>query len=193
LCSSGLQFQSSLDGKAQKLYVKHQVHYGRSHVNAAANNLSRLQENFASLSRFLALLLGFAGLSLFAEAYVPLKQLGAGLVSGDAAGVPAIMERLTALLPAALLLGALWQGRQLFSHLEGGALLSPLTGRQVKRCGEWIVAAAVSALVIGEIQNGTAHGSALLAGLAAVGFALRSLACVLDYAAAMQADLDQIV
>jgi hypothetical protein len=36
-------------------------------------------------------------------------------------------------------------------------------------------------------------GSALLVGVAAVGFALRSLAGVLDQAAIIQADLDQIV
>jgi hypothetical protein len=105
----------------------------------------------------------------------------------------AITQRLVALLPAVLLLGALVQGRQLFTHLEAGALLSAATGRHVRRSGEWMVAAAVAALVIGEIQHGTATGSALLVTLAAVGLALRSLAGVLDHAAAVQADLDQIV
>ena len=156
-------------------------------------NLNRLREDFASLSRFLKFLFGFAVLSLFAEAYVPLKHLGAGLADGVQGDWMAMSERLFALVPAAFLLGALWQGLQLFGHLEHGALLSPPTGRLVKRAGEWMVAAAVSGVAIGEIQNGTAHGLALLVGLAAVGFALRSLAGVLDHAAAIQADLDQIV
>jgi len=162
-------------------------------VNTATPNPRRLREDFASLSRLLSVLFGFAALSLFAEAYVPLKQLGAGLVSGDDSGVPAIMERLAALVPAMLLVGALWQGRRLFTHLESGPLLTPATGLLVRRCGEWMMASAVSALVIGEIQNGTATGSALLVSLAAIGLGLRSLAGVLDHAAAMQADLDQIV
>lgn len=157
-------------------------------------NPRQLRESFSSLSRLLTVLLAFSALSLFAEAYVPLKQLGSGLAGGDRSGMMAITERLVALLPAVLLLGALAQGRQLFTQLEAGALLSAATGRHVRRSGEWMLAAAVAALVIGEIQNGgTAPGSALLVTLAAVGLALRSLAGVLDHAAAVQADLDQIV
>ena len=155
--------------------------------------LQTLQGDFSSMARLLTVLFAFAALSLFAEAYVPLKQLGAMLVAGDRTGIRAVGERLIALLPAIMLLGAVWQGRLLFTHLEGGALLAPETGRHVRRSGEWMVAAAVSALIIGEIQHGTAVGSALLVGVAAVGFALRSLAGVLDQAAIIQADLDQIV
>lgn len=158
-----------------------------------SNRLQTLQGDFGSMARLLSVLFAFAALSVFAEAYVPLKQLGATLMAGDRAGLPAIAERLIALLPAGLLLGAVWQGRRLFSHLESGALLAPVTGHHVRRSGEWMVAAAVSALIIGEIQHGVATGSALLVGVAAVGFALRSLAGVLDHAAVMQADLDQIV
>jgi hypothetical protein len=153
----------------------------------------QMRESFASLSRLLTVLFAFSALSLFAEAYVPLKQLGSGLASGDRSDMAAIGDRLVALVPALLLLGALWQGRRLFSHLELGALLSSATGQYVRRGGEWMVSAAVAALVIGEIQHGTATGSALLVGVAAVGLALRSLAGVLDHAAAVQADLDQIV
>ena len=160
-------------------------------MNGIAPNPRRLREDFASLSRLLTLLLGFAALSQVGEAYVPIKQLVAGLA--DRAGPSPALDQLVSQLPALLLLGALWQGRQLFRYLEGGALLAPQTGLHVKRCGEWIICAAVVALVIGEIQNGTAAGSGLLVSLAAIGFALRSLAGVLDHAAAMQADLDQIV
>jgi hypothetical protein len=162
-------------------------------VTDVSQRLQTLQGDFSGMARLLALLFAFSALSLFAEAYVPLKQLGAGLVARDSAGAAVVVERLIALVPALLLLGAVWQGRLLFTHLEGGALLAPETGRHVRRSGEWMVAAAVSALVIGEIQHGTATGSALLVGVAAVGFALRSLAGVLDHAAVIQADLDQIV
>lgn len=159
----------------------------------ANDHAQTLQNDFGSMARLLGVLFAFAALSLVAEAYVPLKQLGALLMAEDRAGLPAIVERLTALLPAGLLLGAVWQGRRLFSHLQNGALLAPVTGQHVRRSGEWIVAAAVSALIIGEIQHGTAPGWALLVGVAAIGLALRSLAGVLDHAAVMQADLDQIV
>ncbi len=159
----------------------------------AKKRVQTLQGDFSSMARLLSLLFAFAALSLFAEAYVPLKQLGAMLFAGDRTGIRAIGERLIALLPAIMLLGAVWQGRLLFSHLENGPLLAPVTAQHVRRCGEWMVSAAVSALVIGEIQHGRATGSALLVGVAAVGLALRSLAGVLDHAAVMQADLDQIV
>jgi hypothetical protein len=154
-------------------------------------NAARLRTDFAGLAQLLTVMLAFAALSLLAEAYVPIKQLVAG--PGDFAALSVIVERLARLLPAALLLGALWQGRLLFRHLETGALLAPRTGWHVRRCGEWIVSAAVSALVIGEILAGSQSGWALLAGLGAIGLALRSFAGVLDHAAAVQADLDQIV
>lgn len=159
----------------------------------AKQRLQTLHGDFSSMARLLSVLFAFAALSLLAEAYVPLKQLGAMLVSEDRSGIRAIGERLIALLPAIMLLGAVWQGRLLFTHLEGGALLAPVTAQHVRRSGEWMISAAVSALIIGEIQHGTATGWALLVGVGAVGFALRSLAGVLDHAAVMQADLDQIV
>lgn len=152
---------------------------------------ARLRADFAGLSRLLSVMFGFAALSLLAEAYVPLKHLLAG--PGDFAALSAIVERLARLLPGLLLLGALWEGRQLFRHLEAGALLASATGQHVRRCGEWILCAAVSALVIGEILAGPQPGWALLAGLGAIGLALRSFAGVLDHAVAVQADLDQIV
>lgn len=152
---------------------------------------ARLRAGFADLSRLLSVMFGFAALSLLAEAYVPFKRLLAG--PGEFAALSAIVERLTHLLPGLLLLGALWQGQQLFRHLETGALLASITGQHVRRCGEWILSAAVSALVIGEILNGPQPGWALLAGLGAIGLALRSFAGVLDHAAVIQADLDQIV
>ena len=159
----------------------------------SSQRLQTLQGDFSGMARLLSVLFAFAALSLFAEAYVPLKQLGAMLLAGNRSGSPAIGERLIALLPAVLLLGAVWQGRQLFTHLESGALLVPVTAQHVRRSGEWMVTAAVSALIIGEIQHGIATSSALLVGVAAIGLALRSLAGVLDHAAVTQADLDQIV
>jgi hypothetical protein len=184
---------TSLDANQHILYVLHKEYDWRQKVTDIKHRLQTLQGDFSGMARLLSVLFAFAALSLFAEAYVPLKQLGAVLVAGDRAGSPAIGERLIALLPAVLLLGTVWQGQRLFSHLEGGALLAPVTAQHVRRSGEWMVSAAVSALVIGEIQHGTATGSALLVGVAAVGLALRSLAGVLDHAAVMQADLDQIV
>jgi hypothetical protein len=158
-------------------------------TSPAANDARR--SDFAGVSRLLTVMFAFTAVSLVAEAYVPLKQLVAG--AGDFAAVSAGVERLTPLLPALLLLGALREGRLLFAGLESGALLAAATALHLRRCGEWIVAAAVSALAIGEILAGSQAGWALLAGLGAIGLALRSLAGVLEHAATVQADLDQIV
>ncbi len=156
-----------------------------------ADRATDLKDNFAGLERLLTIMFAFTSVSLVVEAYVPLKQLISG--PPEFASISLGVERLTRLLPALLLLGALHEGRRLFAHLETGALLVAATGRHVRHCGEWIVAAAVSALVIGEILAGTQAGWALLAGLGAIGLALRSLAGVIDHAVAVQADLDQIV
>jgi hypothetical protein len=163
-------------------------------VNIVAPNPHRLREDFASLSRFLGILFGFAALSLFAEGfYRPLKQLGAGLYNHDASAFYTFHDTLMPLLPALMLLGALWQGRRLFQHLAQGDFLSAATATGVRHTGEWIIAAAITGLIAGEIMAGARAGWALLAGLAAIGLALRSLAGVIDHAAAVQADLDQIV
>lgn len=154
----------------------------------------RLREEFASLSRLLGLLFGLAALSLFAEGlYRPLKHLGAGLANHDAGALASFHDRLVPLLPAQLLLGALWQGRRLFRQLGEGEFLSAATATGVRHTGEWIISAAVCGLVVGEVVAGARPGWALLAGLAAIGLALRSLAGVLDHAAAIKADHDQIV
>lgn len=153
-----------------------------------------LHADFSSMARLLSLLFGFSALSLFAEGlYVPLKRLGAGLYRQDMSALGLFETSVLPLVPALLLLGALWQGRQLFQHLAAGDTLVPATATGVRRSGEWIVAAAVVGLVLGGILPGQQTGAALLVGLAAIGLALRSLAAVLDHAAAIKADHDQIV
>ncbi|OSZ72184.1 hypothetical protein CAP39_02145 [Sphingomonas sp. IBVSS1] len=163
-------------------------------MNPVAPNPRRLREDFASLSRLLGLLFGFAALSLFAEGlYRPLKHLGAGLYNHDPSAFYNFHDTLVPLLPALLLLGALWQGRGLFQHLAEGDFLSAPTATGVRHTGEWIIAAAIAGLIVGEAVDGARPGWALLAGLVAIGVALRSLAGVIDHAVAVQADLDQIV
>ena len=152
------------------------------------------QDEFESMSRLLGLLFGFASFSVFAEGlYVPLKRLGAGLYGQDVTAVTAFHDTVVPLLPALMLLGALWQGRQLFRHLARGDILAPETAGFVRRSGEWITAAAVAGLIVGEIVAGARPGWAFLVGLGAIGLALRSLAGVIDQAASLKADHDQIV
>ena len=153
----------------------------------------RLHEDFASLLRLLSVLLGFASLTLFADGiYMPLKALGFSLYRHELDAFATFLDQVVPLLPALLLLGALWQGRRLFRQLSVGDPLSPQAAAGVRRTGEWIISAAVTGLFIGEMFSG-APGWALLAGLGAIGMALRSLAGVLDHAAAIKADFDQIV
>ncbi len=154
---------------------------------------TRLQEDFASLSRLLSVLLGFTSLTLFADGlYMPLKALGISLYRHELGAFATFLDRVAPLLPALLLLGALWQGRRLFRQLSVGDPLSPQAAAGVRRIGEWIISAAVTGLFIGEMFSG-APGWALLAGLGAIGMALRSLAGVLDHAAAIKIEHDQIV
>ncbi len=163
-------------------------------MNSIAPNPRHLREDFASLSRLLTFLFAIAALSLFAEGlYRPLKRLGAGLYNQDPGALYSFHDTLMPLLPALLLLAALWQGRGLFQQMADGDVLSVATATGVRHTGEWIIAAAVAGLVVGEVIAGARAGWALLAGLAAIGLALRSLAGVIAHAAAVQADLDQIV
>ena len=127
----------------------------------------RLHEDFASLSRLLSVLLGFASLTLFADGiYMPLKALGFSLYRHELDAFATFLDQVVPLLPALLLLGALWQGRRLFRQLSVGDPLSPQAAAGVRRTGEWIISAAVTGLFIGEMFSG-APGWALLAGLGA--------------------------
>lgn len=152
------------------------------------------RDEYESMARLLGLLFGFAALSVFAEGlYVPLKRLGAGLYRQDMTALAAFHDTVVPLLPALMLLGALWQGRRLFRHLASGELLVPATAGFVRRSGEWIAAAAATGLLVGEIVDGARPGWAFLVGLGAIGLALRSLAGVIDQAARLKADHDQII
>lgn len=151
-------------------------------------------DGFRRMTGLLDLLLLFAGLSVFAEGlYRPLKRLGAGLYLREPGVWAPFQDAVVPVLPAIFLLIALWQSRRLFAHLATGETLSADTTRGVRRSGEWIVAAAVTAVIIGEAGSGLQPGWALPIVLAAIGLALRSLAPVFDHAAAVKADHDQIV
>lgn len=157
-------------------------------------NTERLRADLASLSRLLTVLFCFAALTLFAEGlYRPLKRLGAGLSAQDAGAFATFHDQFVPLLPALLLLGALWQGQRLFQRMADGELLTAATAAGVRRTGEWIASAAICGGFVGEVVTGARPGWALLAGLGAIGLALRSLAGVIAHAATVQADLDQIV
>lgn len=153
-----------------------------------------LQDEFGSIAKFLDLLLGVSTLSVFAEGlYRPLKRLGAGLFANDPSTWTGFQETVAPLLPAIILIGALWQGRQLFHHLASGDVLTVETATGVRRTGEWIVGAAIVGLIVGEAVVGARAGWAFLGGLAAIGLTLRSLASIFDHAVAIKADHDQIV
>ena len=163
-------------------------------MKTANAQLTSLREEFGGLARLLSVLFGFAALSLFAEGlYRPLKKLGAGLYNHDDSAMWVFHDALMPVLPALVLLGALWQARRLFRHLAEGETLSVQTAAGLRYVGEWIIAAAITGLIVGEVMVGARAGWALLAGLAAIGLALRSLARVIDHAAAIKADHDQIV
>jgi len=157
-------------------------------------DLAARRGEFRRMASLLTALAAFAGLTLFAEGvYRPLKHMATGLAASDGTAFQVFRDSVLPLAPAALLVLALWLGRGLFAHLATGPLLGAETSRGVRRIGEAVLAAAVTALAIGGFGGAVGTSWALLAGLAAFGLALRGLGAVLDHAAAVQADNDAIV
>lgn len=155
---------------------------------------TRLREDFANMSGLLGTLFGFAALTLFAEGlYRPLKRLGIELYSQNDRAIDQFQETLAPLLPALLLLGALWQVKRLFQQLAEGELLSSATAMLLRYVSSWIIASAIAGLIVGELVVGTRTGWAFMVGLGVIGVTFWSLATVVDHAAAVQADLEQIV
>lgn len=136
---------------------------------------------------------------LFSQvSYVPIKAV---LFS---VGTPDVTSALTHLgeiavrsIPSVALLGAIWTARGLFKAYEGGAVLTPESGRAVGRLGDWLTASGVLALVVGPASASMdavtgAYISTQVA-LIGVGLAIRLLGRVQAIAAEIKSDNEQIV
>lgn len=105
------------------------------------------------------------------------------------------------LIPAVFYLWALWSIRGVFGALAEGGRLQPALAAGLTRVGQALVLGAASSVLlvtnllrwIGAIEGGYAHFDVPGIVLGVVGLALLLLARLLEHAAAVQAELDEIV
>jgi len=118
----------------------------------------------------------------------------------DAQAVRRLAAQFIAAGPELLYLLALWWVRQALDGFSRGALFAPAIARALERVGIVLVAGAlINTLVVPGAQTMLGFGPGYLIAydvgglvLGAVGLSLSILAHVLRYAAAMQAELDEI-
>jgi hypothetical protein len=152
-----------------------------------------------ALKRLFGWLFGLGAFLVFAEvAYMPLKavflSVGTNALGGAAGHLG---EAAIAALPALALLGALWQARRLFNSFATGQILSVETGKALTRLGDLLVVSTVLWFVFGPAvdYHEPAFGPYLSASimLGCIGLAIRLVGRVIDMAAAIKVDHDQIV
>ena len=153
----------------------------------------------ARLKRVFGWLFGIGAFLLFSEVlYVPLKGLIRAIGTPDMATAGAHLAQLAiACLPALTLLAALWTARQLFKTYAEGAILSTEGGRLLGRMGDWLIASAILAVLVGPANTRmdalTGSYVTVQIALMCVGFAIRLIGQVQGLAAQIKADHEQIV
>ncbi|MDH7973986.1 hypothetical protein QH494_17500 [Sphingomonas sp. AR_OL41] len=159
----------------------------------------KVQKESATLKRLFGWLFGIGAFLIFSEiAYMPLKAviLTAGTAAGRGA-VDDLAETILASLPALALLGAVWQARRVFGGFAGGEILSVEAGKALTRLGDWLVASTVLSIFFGpaggraDIVFGLNLSAIIMLG--SVGLAIRLIGRVVEMAAAIKSDHDQIV
>ncbi|MEI6486161.1 MAG: DUF2975 domain-containing protein [Sphingomonadales bacterium] len=161
--------------------------------------MDQLRQDSARLKRIFAWLFGIGAFLIFSEiTYMPLKALLFSVGTADFADAAGDLG-LTALgaLPAAALLGAVWQARRLFETFAGGEIFSGATGRSLTRLGDWLVISMALLFLFG--PAGERHDPAFgfymgtIVMLGCIGLAIRLFGRVVAMAAAIKHDNDQIV
>jgi hypothetical protein len=108
-----------------------------------------------------------------------------------------LAQTAVAALPAAAMLGAVWQARRVFKSFSSGEILSVEAGRALTRLGDWLVVSTVLWFFVGPAidRDDAAFGPYLSASvmLGCIGLAIRLVGRVIDMAAAIKSDHDQIV
>jgi hypothetical protein len=159
----------------------------------------KVQKDSAALKQLFGWLFGIGVFLVFSQvAYVPLKAV---ILSVGTDGLGEATQRLgeTALaaLPALALLGALWQARRLFNSIASGEILSVETGKALTRLGDLLVLSTVLWFFFGPAvdYHEPAFGPYLSASivLGCIGLALRLVGRVIDMAAGIKIEHDQIV
>jgi hypothetical protein len=150
-----------------------------------------------SLATLFGIIFWGGALWLFAEAYVPLKQLGAALAGQPDAFESAgrgMLQVLGQTLPAIVLLLAVGSARRLFQAFGSGEILVAANGKKLGEIGSALAAAAVLMLlgIGGEGGEGWPFTSLIIV-LGSVGLAVRWIGEAWERAAATQAELDSFV
>jgi hypothetical protein len=165
----------------------------------SATTIDALQRQSRSLKKAFEWAFSISCFLLFSQvSYVPIKAVLFSVGTPDAASALAHLAEIAARsLPSVALLGAIWTARGLFKAYEGGAVLTPDSGRAVGRLGDWLTASGVLALIVGPASATMdavtgAYISTQIA-LVGVGLAIRLLGRVQAIAAEIKADNEQIV
>lgn len=105
-------------------------------------------------------------------------------------------------MPAAMLIGALWDLRTALEPYERGVLFASESGRAVRQAGAWAIAAvaakvliapSLSSLNAGEFQGLVLQYESFDLGMAAFAAFILALGWVLDAASEIKAESDQII
>ena len=165
----------------------------------STTTIDALQRQSRSLKKTFEWAFSISCFLLFSQvSYVPIKAVLFSVGTPDAASALAHLAEIAARsLPSVALLGAIWTARGLFKAYEGGAVLTPESGRAVGRLGDWLTASGVLALIVGPASATMdavtgAYISTQIA-LVGVGLAIRLLGRVQAIAAEIKADNEQIV
>jgi hypothetical protein len=159
----------------------------------------KVQKESAALKRLFSWLFGAGLFLIFSEiAYMPLKAIFLSLGTdglGSAAG--RLGETAIAAIPALALLGAVWQARRLFDSFASGQILSAEAGKALTRLGDLLVVSTVLWFFFGPATDyhEPSFGPYLSASimLGCIGLAIRLVGRVVNMAAVIKIDNDQIV
>ena len=165
-------------------------------VNATTE---KVQKNSAALKRLFGWLFGVGAFLIFSEiVYMPLKAV-LFTVGTDALGsaVRHLLATSLAASPALALLGGVWQARNLFQGFASGEILTVDAGKALTRLGDWLVISAVLSFFFGpagEHPDATfGHYLSTIVMLGCLGLAIRLVGRVVEVAAEIKIDHDQIV
>lgn len=164
----------------------------------------KLQRESKDLAGFLLWIFIIVCLGLFADVlYRPLKALGGALATPEA-DIGAVLEpfrgQAVAMIPAFMMLAALWTARSVFVAFSQGEVFTTKAGDALCAVGDWLIAAAFTALFVvpsvGSVLN--VEGPVweldrMAVVLLCVGFAIRLIGKAFSGAAAIKAENDQII
>lgn len=163
-------------------------------------DLAALEARGRRLERLFAIIFWLGALWLFAEAYVPLKHVGAALYRQEGALAAELFQTTFFNAIAALaLLGALWSAKELFGGFARGSAFTAESATHLKRMGLWLAGAGALMLfgAAGFLATGTEDQRMPLLGgplmLLVIGLAVHLLGDVLRVSATIKAEHDQIV